>query len=240
MKNVTLDIVLAERIKSFMKENQLEENEQLPSNRELAQMFEVQRLTVTSALKRLVNEGVIYAVPRKGYFVAEKKIIRDLVKFESFSEMAKSKGLDISTKTIGIKRIKSSKHVSKALDILEGTSVYEIRRLRIYKEKPLALEISFIPEKYVKGLEKEDLEKNSLYGILADLYGIVLEGASQEITMLMPNKEYQKLLDTDSRDALLVLKSIAYTKTGSRIEYSESITRGDRCTFMNVLTREEL
>jgi GntR family transcriptional regulator len=240
MKNVTLDIVLAERIKSFMKRYQLEEQEQLPSNRELAKMFEVQRLTVTAALNRLVNEGVIYAVPRKGYFVSEKKIVRDLVKFESFSEMAKSKGLEISTKSISVRKKKSSKPISRALDILEGTTVYEIKRLRIYKNKPLALEISFIPEHLTKELENQDLENNSLYDILTRLYGIVLEGASQEITMAMPDREYQNLLEVDSNDALLVLKSIAYTEAGTRIEYSESITRGDRCTFMNVLTREEL
>ncbi|MFC7394074.1 GntR family transcriptional regulator [Scopulibacillus cellulosilyticus] len=240
MKNVTLDIVLAEKIKAYIATHQLKENERIPSNRDLAKIFNVQRMTVTMALNRLVNEGIIFSVPRKGYFVSEKKIIRDLVKFESFSEMMKSKGLKVVTKLMSIEIQKGDKIASAALGISEETNIYKIRRLRIISDHPFTLETSYIPEKYVKGIENHDLEGQSLYKLLERIYGIVLCGATQEISMVTPVKEDRLLLDVSEGEELLLLRSVANDKNGKKIEYSESLTRGDRCLFRNVLTRKEV
>lgn len=240
MKNVTLDIVLAEKIKAFIEKHQLKVNDKIPSNREFAEMFGVQRLTVSLALKRLQNEGLIFSIPRKGYFIAEKKIVRDLIKFESFTEMMWSKGLDIETKCMSVNVIECPENIARAFDILEGTKTYEIKRLRNYANKPLAVETSYIPEKYVQGLENQDLEGSSLYKVLEEIYLIKLCGATQEISMVKANEENSLLLDIPVGEALLLLKSVAQSSDGRRIEYSESLTRGDRCVFTNVLTREEV
>ena len=54
----------------------LEENDKMPSCRELAIKIGVNHKTVEKAYQELVKEGLIYNVPKKGFFVkgkAEKK-----------------------------------------------------------------------------------------------------------------------------------------------------------------------
>ncbi len=47
----------------------------LPSERQLAEKFEVSRMTVTKAFKELEREGWVYARSGKGTFVAPQTII---------------------------------------------------------------------------------------------------------------------------------------------------------------------
>lgn len=240
MRQMTLDVVLADRIKDYILLNDLQENDRIPSNRDLAESFQVQRLTVSSALKRLVNEGVLYALPRSGYYVAEKKIVRDLVKFESFTEMMQTKGLEVVTKCIHISITESNKNISQRLGIPLGTKLYEIKRVRIIEDKPFAVETSYIPEQYIPGIEQLDLETNSLYEILANEYHIQLSGACQEISMAFADEEDKDLLEVEEGEALFLLRSVAVNQQNEKIEYSKSLTRGDRCIFTNVLTKKEV
>jgi DNA-binding LacI/PurR family transcriptional regulator len=46
----------------------------LPSVRELAREFEVHSITAVKAVDALVSEGLVRSVPRKGYFVARRKV----------------------------------------------------------------------------------------------------------------------------------------------------------------------
>ena len=51
----------------------LVENEKMPSCRELAIKISVNHKTVEKAYQELVKEGLIYNVPKKGFFVSGKK-----------------------------------------------------------------------------------------------------------------------------------------------------------------------
>lgn len=63
---------IVDRIRQWMKEGHLKEGDQLPSERELAQMFDVSRVPVREALKILEFLGAVQHVRGKGVFV--KKI----------------------------------------------------------------------------------------------------------------------------------------------------------------------
>ncbi|UUZ95194.1 GntR family transcriptional regulator [Paenibacillus sp. P25] len=239
MKNVTLDIVLAEKIRDHITRNRLTEGDRIPSDRELAVQYGVQRLTVRSALKRLENEGIIYPPPRSGFYVAEKKLVRDLIRFESLTEMMNNQGLRMVTRLIRLDAAECSKKLSRHLEVPLGTKLAVIRRMRIVEGKPFALETSYLRADAVPGIERYDLENQSLYKVLKESYGIDLCGASQEISMVFARDEESRLLEAGPGEALLMLKSETVDRDGRRVEYSESLTRGDRCIFTNILTRRE-
>ncbi|MCJ8007482.1 GntR family transcriptional regulator [Lederbergia wuyishanensis] len=66
-----LYLQIQDYFKNQISSNQLAPHEQIPTEKEIMEKFNVSRITVTNALAELVNEGLIYRIPGKGSFVQE-------------------------------------------------------------------------------------------------------------------------------------------------------------------------
>lgn len=75
---------IKEQIKSQVLEGKVQENEQLPSIRQLAKELKISVITTTRAYNELSDEGFIISVSGKGYFVAPKnnELLRERMIFE--------------------------------------------------------------------------------------------------------------------------------------------------------------
>lgn len=96
---------LSDRIRAYIESAHIKEGERLPSNEELAEQFGVQKGTVRAALERLKEEGIVYSVKGVGTFAAKRKILRNMERFESFSEMAQQNGSTVTTKVLSCRVI---------------------------------------------------------------------------------------------------------------------------------------
>ena len=63
----------------------LDENEQLLSEREICDKYNVSRTTVRQTMDELEKAGYIYKVHGKGTFVSSKRVEQDLIAFYSFT-----------------------------------------------------------------------------------------------------------------------------------------------------------
>ena len=61
---------LYEYIREDIRTGKLNENEKLPSKRSLARNLGISTVTVEKAYEQLMDEGYLYALPKKGYYVA--------------------------------------------------------------------------------------------------------------------------------------------------------------------------
>ena len=87
---MTLDLIVADEVKCMIEEGTLSIGDKLPSERDLCERFNVQRLTLRSGLQMLEEEGLIYSIPRNGYYVANNRI-QDNFSFLLFSNTNKKK-----------------------------------------------------------------------------------------------------------------------------------------------------
>ena len=70
-ENVTLTEFLYSSLKKQILDGTLFENEKLPSKRALALHLGVSVITVQNAYMRLIDEGFLYSIEKKGFFVSE-------------------------------------------------------------------------------------------------------------------------------------------------------------------------
>ena len=169
--------ILIEKIDS----GEFKRDNQLPSEREISETYNISRMTARSALTQLVEMGYAYRVKGKGTFARLPKINRDFVNLCGFSQMLKSKGIKPGNKVVKLGIIEANKRIAMLLGTTIGTKIFEIVRIRYGNNIPLALEFSYLPANLFNDLFRYDFEINSLYKVIEEIYGYRLKYAKQWI-----------------------------------------------------------
>ena len=232
MKGITLDVLIADEIRSQIENGQYPEDSRLPSERELCDEFSVQRLTVRSSLQILKYEGYIYSKNRSGYYVAKRRITKNLKEFRSTTHILELMGKPSSITLLQFDKIEADKKLAARLDIPIATPLYKLSRLRKLEEEPISIEISYTFAEYVPGLEKFDFTFRSLYAILEKEYHIVMDRAEQEISVIHANEMESELLKVDLGASLIKEHGIVYDTQNRKLEYSENMMLMNRFVFI--------
>lgn len=200
----------------------------IPSERELGETLGISRMTVRQALNQLVSEGVLYRQKGKGTFVSKSKIYQRNI--SSFSDTVRSKGMEPTTRILNFVRTEVPAEVAAALGVDAEEIVYNIKRLRLADNIPVAIEEVFIPEMYCSGLEKYDLTA-SLYSLLKNEYSYSINYTDNMIEAVKPSKEDRELLEIGSSVPVLGVTGVIYTANEVRLWYEKSLYRSDKYAY---------
>jgi GntR family transcriptional regulator len=127
--------------------------------------------------------------------------------------------------------------VAQALKLTPGERVYCARRLRFVNGEPVAVVTSYLPARIFAGIDKQDLEKQSLYNIFEQTYKRKLQSAEEVIGAVIAKEEEAQILEAQPGSPLLLIKETTYDAQNIAIEYSVSLLRGDRYTASVISVR---
>ncbi len=208
----------------------------IPSERELAKKFGVSRLTVTKALKELEQAGIVYVRIGKGTFIAPETISLQLDTLMSFTEEITNRGQSVSSQVLLAQMMPATIDISQKLNVLIGTPVAVLKRVRSANELPIAIETATLLASVCEGIfEKHDFSKESLYNVLKKRYGITLKYAEQTIEARQASREEARTLQIDAGSPILAIYRITYNDYDQPIEYAISAYRGDSYKFKAIL-----
>lgn len=211
-------------------------NDKIPSERQLAEQFGVNRLTVGKALKELVQEEVLYSQIGKGTYVAPAKIGQMLQTLTSFTEDISGRGQRASSRVLYAAVERADEEVAKALSILRGAEVVVLHRLRLADGQIIALEKSHILYALCPHiLEHHDFSRESLYHVLRTEFNLQMTYARQTIEAQIASKDDFELLEAGPCTPILAITRVTYDVNDQPIEYVRSSYRGDRYKFYTVL-----
>lgn len=212
----------------------------IPSERELGEQYGISRMTARQAITELVNEGLFYREQGKGTFVSRHKITQQLINLTGFTEDMKARGQRAGSRVISAQMIPADDDLAERLRVKPGVPVFRLQRLRLADDEPLAIEISNLSFIGCERLLAEDLEKNSLYRLLEDKYGLPLLEAEQELEAGLVGVEESELLAVPAGSAALFIRRTTYTERDQPIEYAKSIYCGNKYIFFTHMKREQL
>lgn len=218
-------------ILEYIESNDLQPNSPLPSEREIAENFQVSRLTVRKAIENLIQEGVAFRLPGKGTFVNIPKIEQPLLVLKSFTEAIKQEGHTPGTKLLDYEITKATKNVCNQLNLPFGSESTKVRRLRFVDNNPFSLATSYIPLKYSSEFTHENLQSESLYSLLEKLNGITLAKTNMQIDVAIADPYNALLLNIKPGSPLFYLHGTVKDQKNEVIEYFEVFYRGDRLRF---------
>jgi len=222
---------LKEIIREKIESGELKTGEKIPSENKLSELYQISRMTVRQAIKELVEEELLYREKGKGTFIARPKFKRDLLGLTSLTEEMKQRGYKVTTKVLEMKVITASKEVAHKLEIAPDEKVIKIDRLRSANHQPFFIETSFLPFELCPGLIEDDLAKNSLYFLLEEKYGLILNNAIISIEAVSANVYHSTLLKVKKGTPLLLLEQTTYLNTGQPIQFLKAVCRSDKYKY---------
>lgn len=231
-KVLTLEVLISKEIQYLLESEDYKEKQKLPSERELAERFGVQRLTVRAALQILVQKGILISKERYGYFIAPKRVQFTLNHTNSFKMMIERMGITSYVKLLDFEKMKITDRLAEKTMLAEGTEMYRILRLRYGNKEPIALEKSYIVCDLAKDLSEEDVHNKSLYETLKKKYRLSIAHSSHRVSVVYANGLEAELLKVSLSKPLIKYQGLAYERKGRLLEYFETIMLSDKIEFI--------
>jgi GntR family transcriptional regulator len=221
---------LEQGIKELIEKEQLKPGEMIPSERELAETYEISRMTVRQAINNLVNDGYLVRKRGRGTFVAAKKIEQPLKGLTSFSEDMRARGMEPGTKVLEFQIVQANKSLAEHLRVHEGEDIYKIQRVRLADHLPMALETSYLPCHLVSSLTRE-IVSGSMYEFIENKLGLKIKSGIQVLEASIARKIEAEILQIKEGAPVLLIQRNSYLENGQPLEIVKSIYRGDRYKF---------
>src|SRR6266699_3279481 len=162
---------------------ELRSGQKLLQEREYAARFGISLAPVRQAILDLVKENYLYRVPGRGTFVCEQKVEEKISILSSFTESMRAKGLNAILRVVELRLGKVPAAIKAQFEANEQHFVF-LQRVALVDGEAIALLSSYLPARLVPGLEKIDLNGQSLYNLLEERYGIVLARAENTIEVV--------------------------------------------------------
>jgi GntR family transcriptional regulator len=225
---VPLHAQLAELLRTQIRCQKLQSGEQIPSERELCERYEISRITVRRALSTLAQEGLVYATVGKGTYVAMPRLKEELQPLSSFTEDMQRRGMAASSRVLEAKIILADEEWAVRLGVPRGEELVRLRRLRLADGHPVAVQLTHLPHHLCSELLRFDFSQHSLFDVLRTEYGLRMSRTTTVLRAALVKPAEGRLLHLTPPAAVLISEQTTYLDSGVVIEHAQSIFHGER------------
>ena len=222
---------IKETIKGWIINKEFNLGEKIPTENELAEKFNVSRLTVRQAISQLIQEGFLRSKRGEGTFVTDNENLLNSLGIEFsgvmddlfFYQISKIK---IESAKIG--RIPAPKLIKEKLELdNEEKEVVQVKRVRLLRGKLFTFTVNYFPLEIGARIKEKHLYQKPLIRILAEDLGIQFTEAVQTIEASFADQEVSEKLGVPSGSPILFVERIMYAKKHKPVEVFQSFYRGD-------------
>ncbi|MEJ1922745.1 GntR family transcriptional regulator [Microbacterium sp. KHB019] len=195
----------------------------LESESALAVHYGVSRMTVRQALGQLESDGLVTRKPGSGTFVnAPQATRRETNRIAPFHEELGVSAEEITT-VVELQEVETPpESVAEQLFTAPGASATHLIRVRKYKQRPIAVQESWVPYLRAPQLSREPLIDGSLYKTLGRL-GLEVATADQRVTAVLATERDAVLLKIEVGSPLIRTRRTAHSSARDVVEVAESV-----------------
>ena len=221
-------------------EGDFEQGERFPSERELAERYQVSRATSNKVISTLVAEGLLELHKGIGSRVRRQRMLfASLGGMESFTAHAEGRGMVPTTQVLNFDRQLSSglaDSVREGLGFDAGKAnaeqVIYLQRLRLADGVPMILEHRWVRESMAVGLQRSDVE-DSFYRVLEEKFGLSMTGERHSISAVLLDEVAANLFELNTPAAALRVEGSGMVRGSTPLWYQRLFYRGDRYQLHN-------
>ncbi len=238
---------IVEEIGTEIRKGKLPGGDKLPSERELADRFNVSRMTVRSALQTLLGEGLIVSYPVRGYFVAStleqlKEHQGEMIYSDSgMPELRLDGSFYEYMKRLGRKPevlyldppalVAPDEVVAKHLQLSSKELVFKRYRLQLADNIPYRLIESYYPSDLFSELLTTDIGTMPLFKWLQERHGLTATHVREDLTARLANSYERGQLRISPGVPVVAIERTVWADTGRIIEWARITASATLYTF---------
>ncbi|MGI3168552.1 phosphonate metabolism transcriptional regulator PhnF [Pseudooceanicola sp. C21-150M6] len=198
----------------------LQAGTRLPGENDLAEMFDVSRLTIRKALSKLQQEGQLQARKGVGIFVRNipaRYTVADNLRFSQSLDAAQAR---IETRTLSLGPATAGIEAARALGLKPGAPVIRLHRVRIVDGAPAYLTTKDLPAARFPEFDARYRPRQSIADVYAG-HGIAAYARTEtRVTGGFASREEAEALQLTPRTPLIIVKSVNCDPEGVPVEFS--------------------
>ena len=209
----------------------------IQGEQELAETYDVSRITANRALDELAAEGLVVRERGRGTRVRYKPKARAYqASMDGLLENLIAMGLETEVKLLSFGYVPAAEEVAAALSCPIGQEVQRSVRVRSVEGQPFSFLTTFVPAEIGRRYGAEDLANKPLLSLL-ERGGIQVDAANQLISATLADAEVAGHLGVEAGSALLKINRIVRDRDGRPVEYITALYRPDQYQYRMVLSR---
>lgn len=232
MEQLYLDALIADDIREKIAEGIYREQERLPSEQQLCEMYHVQKMTIRASLQILKDEGILVSVHRSGYYVRPPRVRRDLRSFREALDPICGEGCAGESRIVQLEMRQADALLSRKSGMKPGTWVYFMECLERINGTVAAVVQSSVLAEPLPGLTREEFSEGPLDALLAKRGQIYLDRAEMELSAAYSDTHRAELLSVEAGSPLVLERGLFYDRSGRVVVCSERYYPMDRFQFV--------
>ena len=226
---------IANDIREQVAAGRYQQNEALPSEVKLCELYGVSRVTVRKAISELVDQGVVIKKHGKGTFITSHDYLSSLYKFQGFSTICQRNRIPVRSHILSLAKETASPEDLVRLGLGRNEYVIHLERLRYADHVPVLIEQVRLPYEKYPFLMNIDMENLSLYKVIEQHTGHNPEDfCDTRITLeTAPASDREAtLLEMDQETPVFIQEETVVSKEDHiPIHWTRQIMRGDCFKF---------
>jgi GntR family transcriptional regulator len=213
---------------------------QLSSEEELIREFGVSRTTIRTTIQNLVRQGLVEIRRGRGTFVASPRLVQELTELTGFVEDMRVLGRTPTARLLSRDVVPASPLVAEKLTVQAGTTVVQIRRVRLSDGVPLSFDETYLPEDLGRKVMTNDLSNEPIFTLLEERYDTPLVEAEYVLEATVAEPTVAAALEAPVGSPIFLIERTSYTSQHRAVDYERLHYRGDYIRFKTRLARHRV
>ncbi|MFC2030079.1 GntR family transcriptional regulator [Chloroflexota bacterium] len=228
-----LYLLALEKLDALLEQGEYRAHDQLPPERELAELLGISRGTLREALRVAQQQGLIVQRHGAGTFVANPRIVTEngLAALESLDTLAARHGWDCQSLDVMIEERPLEAHAAKALDREVGSPATYVSRVKTINDQRVAYLVDICPAETVPIEEIQSLFEGSMLDLLRAYPGLTVDHAWCYILSVCADEEIADKMGMPAGRSLLLTEETVYSADQIPLEFSYNYFASDFFRF---------
>lgn len=221
---------LTDRLRALIESGEIADGQSLPSERTLAEMLALSRVTVRRAYDELRAQDMLHTHGRAGVVAkTPPRLTPRLGKLKGFTEEMRELGMEPSTRLLE-RAVLQDRTIASMVNKPSTTRFLRLLRLRLGDEIVLSRELAWYDLSAAPEMEDWDAV-GSAYRFLTERCGITFSHGEQTIEAILSSVEDCAAFGFSEPQPCLLMKRKTFSRAGQIVEYVEGTFRGDAYAY---------